>query len=146
MTDAQPNDIQADDAPNQSPSTPIALAVGVDVIARERIFGVYARFGDRFLRRVFTDREREQAGGRIDKLVSRFAAKEAASKALGTGIGQIAWSELEIRRLPGGKPQLHLSGRAAERARELGLTAFDVSVSDTTSHVYAIVVGVGVAR
>ena len=131
---------------NTSHSTPIALAVGVDVIARERVMRAYDRFGERFLRRVFTEREVEEAGGRIEKLVSRFAAKEAASKALGTGIGQIAWRELEIQRLAGGKPALNLSGRAAQRARELGLTALDVSMSDTRTHVFAIVVGVGAAR
>lgn len=134
---------QTEVAPNTSDATPIALAVGVDVIARERVIQAYERFGERFLRRVFTEREVEEAGGRIEKLVSRFAAKEAASKALGTGIGQVAWRELEIRRLAGGKPALHLSGRAERRARELGLTTFDISVSDTRAHVFAIVVGVG---
>lgn len=128
------------------PSTPIALAVGVDVIARERVIQAYERFGARFLERVFTEREIEDAGGRIEKLVSRFAAKEAASKALGTGIGQIAWRELEIQRLRGGKPTLRLSGRAEQRARELGLTTFDVSMSDTRTHVFAIVVGAGASR
>lgn len=127
-------------------STPVALAVGVDVIARERVIRAYERFGERFLHRVFTDREVAEAGGRIERLVSRFAAKEAASKALGTGIGQIAWRELEIQRMPGGNPTLRLSGRAAERASALGLTAFDVSMSDTRTHVFAIVVGVGVTR
>lgn len=131
--------------PNVSLPTPIALVVGVDVIARERVVQAYERFGERFLHRVFTDRELAEAGGRIEKLVSRFAAKEAASKALGTGIGQIAWREMEIQRLPGGKPALRLWGRAEQRARELRLTTFDVSVSDTRTHVFAIVVGVGMA-
>ena len=130
--------------PQQPLPTPIALAVGVDVIERERVIQAYKRFGDRFLRRVFTDREVEQASGRIEKLVSRFAVKEAVSKALGTGIGKIAWREIEVQRLVGGKPALHLSGRAAERALSLGLSVFDVSVSDTTTHTFAIVVAAGV--
>lgn len=141
-----PEDEQTAAPLSASHSTPIALAVGVDVIARERVVQAYERFGVRFLNRVFTEREIEDAGGRIEKLVSRFAAKEAASKALGTGIGQIAWRELEIERLRGGKPALRLSGRAEQRARELGLMTFDVSMSDTRTHVFAIVVGVGAAR
>ena len=121
----------------------MALAVGVDLVERARLLQTYERFGERFLRRVFTPTELNQAGGRIERLMGRFAAKEACAKALGTGIGTISWQEIEIGRQDSGKPHLRLHGWAAERARILGLTAFDVSISDTATHVMALVVGVG---
>ena len=127
-------------APNASGATPVAVAIGVDLLERARLIGVYNRFGERFLRRVFTDREREQAGHRIYRLAGRFAAKEACSKVLGTGIGAVAWHEIEIVRQPTGKPTLELHGSAAARAQALGLIAFDVSISDTHDHVLAVVV------
>jgi holo-[acyl-carrier protein] synthase len=93
------------------------------------------------LRRVFTSGEIALAGGHVERLAGRFAAKEACAKALGTGIGQVSWQEIEIVRLPGGKPALRLSGQAAARAARLGLSAFDVSISDTHHHAVAVVVG-----
>jgi len=120
-----------------------AVVVGVDLVEHGRVVETHARFGERFLARVFTAREREQAGGRIARLAGRFAAKEACAKALGTGIGRhAAWHEIEIVRLPEGKPALELHGRAAERARALGIVALDVSISDTHEHALAVVVGV----
>lgn len=124
-------------------SAPLAIAIGVDLMESARLARTYDRFGAHFLHKVFTDLELEQAGGRIERLVGRFAAKEACAKTLGTGIGQVAWHEIEIVRLPGGKPTLRLHGRAAERAADLGLTAFDVSISDTHGHALAVVVGAG---
>lgn len=118
------------------------VVVGVDLIERARLVRTYARFGERFLRRVFTRTELEQAGWRIERLVSRFAAKEACAKALGTGMTSVAWRDIEVLRLPGGKPSLRLYGGAAARAVLLGLTAFDVSISDTDTHTMAVVVGV----
>ena len=119
------------------------VATGVDLIERARVQAAYARFGERFLRRVFTPLEREQAHDRIERLVGRFAAKEACAKMLGTGIGKVSWQEIEIVRQPGGNPLLCLRGAAATRAARLGLTAFDVSIADTGTHAIAIVVGVG---
>jgi holo-[acyl-carrier protein] synthase len=120
-----------------------AVVVGVDLLERRRVVQSHARFGERFLRRVFTEREVEQGRGEIERLAGRFAAKEACAKALGTGIGANAeWREIEIVRVPGGKPRLVLHGHAKERAAALGLTAFDVSISDTETHVMAVVVGV----
>jgi holo-[acyl-carrier protein] synthase len=126
-----------------APPTPMALAVGVDLLERARLMRTYERFGERFMRRVFTPTELDQAGGRIERLMGRFAAKEACAKALGTGIGAISWQEIEIVRQDSGKPHLRLHGWAAEHARTLGLSAFDVSISDTQTHVMAVVVGVG---
>jgi holo-[acyl-carrier protein] synthase len=125
------------------PPLPSALAVGVDLVERERLIRTWERFGDHFLRKVFTPTELEQAQGRIARLAGRFAAKEACAKALGTGIGAIGWHDIEIVRLPSGKPGLRLHGPAVARAQLLGLSAFDVSISDTHGHALAVVVGVG---
>lgn len=126
-------------APHQ-PNGLYAVAIGVDLVERARIVATHARYGERFLRRVFTESELALAGGRIERLASRFAAKEACAKALGTGIGAVSWREIEVVRLPGGKPELRLSGAASERAAALGFTAFDVSISDTHGHALAVVV------
>jgi holo-[acyl-carrier protein] synthase len=120
----------------------VPVAIGVDLIERTRVVRSYARFGERFLRRVFTATELEQANNQIERLVGRFAAKEACSKALGTGMITVAWREIEIIRGTGGKPVIRLHGRAAARAQMLGLTAFDVSISDTQDHAMAVVVAV----
>jgi holo-[acyl-carrier protein] synthase len=120
----------------------VAVAIGVDLIERRRLLATYVRFGDRFLQRVFTATERAEAGGRIERLAGRFAAKEACAKALGTGIGAIAWREIEIVRLPSGRPSIRLSGAAAALATRLGLDAFDLSISDTHEHALAVVVAV----
>lgn len=133
--------------PYPSPETPVAVVVGVDLLERGRMARIYARRGDRLLERLFTPREVTEAKGDITRLESRFAAKEACAKALGVGIGKvIAWREIEIIRLPGGKPALCLSGGAQERAAELGISAFDLSISDTAGLVMAVVVGVAAPR
>jgi holo-[acyl-carrier protein] synthase len=120
-----------------------AVVIGVDLFERDRLGASYARHGERLLRRLFTPLEVEQAQGDIPRLASRFAAKEACAKALGAGIGKvISWQDIEIGRLPGGKPALTLRGGAIARARELGLTAFDLSIADTGTLVIAVVAGV----
>lgn len=119
------------------------VVVGVDLLERARLLRTHARFGERFLRRVFTPTELTEAGWRVERLMGRFAAKEACAKALGTGMVSVAWREIEVLRLPGGKPALRLHGRAAARATALGLLAFDVSISDTATQTMAVVVGVG---
>jgi len=125
------------------PETPTGVVVGVDLLARGRLQRSYARLGERLLQRLFTPREVAEARGQISRLEGRFAAKEACAKALGVGIGRIAsWQEIEIVRLPSGKPALSLRGGAAARAQALGVTAFDVSISDTRELVMAVVVGV----
>ena len=116
------------------------MAIGVDLIERSRLLRSYEQFGERFLRRVFTATELAQADYQVERLVGRFAAKEACSKALGTGMISVAWREIEIIRTTGGKPSIRLHGRAAARAQLLGLTAFDVSISDTHDHAMAVVI------
>jgi holo-[acyl-carrier protein] synthase len=120
-----------------------AVSVGIDVIEIARIARTIADFGDRFLRRVYTERERERYGSRISELAARFAAKEATSKALGTGIRGIRWQEMEVLSNRRGKPVLILHGGASERAAALGLVAFDVSLTHSRTEAMAFVVALG---
>lgn len=98
--------------------------IGVDLVHLPRLRQVVARWQDRFLRRVFTDAEIAYCRARRDPiphLAARFAAKEAALKALGTGLRLgIRWRELEVRREPGRPPVLVLSGRSREISRARG--------------------------
>lgn len=116
------------------------VAVGIDVIEIDRIQRSLSRFGERFLHRVYTDHERERYATRVPELAARFAAKEATSKALGTGIRGIRWREMEILSNRRGKPILVLHGNAAARAAALGLMAFDVSLTHSRSEAMAFVV------
>jgi holo-[acyl-carrier protein] synthase len=122
------------------------VVVGVDLVEVARISQTVARFGQRFLQRVFTPEELQESQLRILWLAGRFAAKEACAKALGTGIGAgAAWREIQVLRQPTGKPALRLQGAAAARAASLGLYAFDLSISHTHEHALAVVVAL-VAR
>lgn len=116
------------------------VAAGVDIIEIARIERTLADFGERFLRRVYTERERERYGTRPSELAARFAAKEATSKALGTGIRGIRWREMEVLSNRRGKPVLVLHGGAAERAANLGLVAFDISLTHSRTDAMAFVV------
>jgi holo-[acyl-carrier protein] synthase len=117
------------------------VAIGVDIIEIARIERTMLDFGERFLRRVYTEKERERFRSRPSELAARFAAKEATSKALGTGIRGIRWREIEVLSNRRGKPVLVLHGSAAERAAQLGLTAFDVSLTHSRTDAMAFVVG-----
>ena len=127
--------------PELDPERCGAVAVGIDTIEIARIERTLADFGDRFLQRVYTERERERYGSRISELAARFAAKEATSKALGTGIRGIRWREMEVLANRRGKPVLILHGRAAERAALLRLVSFDVSLTHSRTDAMAFVVG-----
>lgn len=116
------------------------VSVGIDVIEIARIQRTLTDFGERFLRKVYTERERERYASRVSELAARFAAKEATSKALGTGIRGIRWREMEVLSNRRGKPVLVLHGGAADRAQELGLVAFDVSLTHSRTDAMAFVV------
>ncbi len=119
------------------------LSTGVDLIEVTRIEAAIARYGERFLQHVFTAGELAYCRGRPHQLAARFAAKEAVSKVLGTGIQHrdgIAWHEIEVVSDPRGKPSVQLTGRAAQRAGEIGLSAFALSLSHTREHAIAFVV------
>lgn len=119
---------------------------GVDMIEVERIDHAILRHGDRFFERFFTPQELIDAAGHTPALAARFAAKEAVSKALGTGIGDIGWKEIEIVNGPRRQPLLRLHGRARQRSGELGVEAWAVSMSHTHEHALAIAVGYGPAE
>ncbi|WP_420627357.1 holo-ACP synthase [Candidatus Leptofilum sp.] len=119
------------------------LAVGVDMIEIARIERGIARHGDRFLRRFFTAQEIGYCNGRLPSLAGRFAVKEAVGKALGTGIGDINWTDVEVMCDERGKPQLHLHNRAHELASSKGLVQWDISLSHTDTHAIGFVVALG---
>jgi len=120
------------------------IGTGVDLIEIERIAHSIERYGERFLRRVYTDHEIAYCSGKrssAESFAARFAAKEAGAKALGTGISRgVTWTEFQIARQPGGRPILELRGRAALLAGELGVKTISLSLTHTGSLAMATVV------
>jgi holo-[acyl-carrier protein] synthase len=94
----------------------MVLATGVDIIEIQRVKNVVSRHGEHYLERVFTPAERELCGMRSESLAARFAAKEAVAKALGSGIGEVTFQDIEILQDEQGAPVLHLHGKAATKA------------------------------
>lgn len=119
------------------------LSSGIDLIEIDRIQRTLDRYGERFLKRVYTPAEIQQARGSAPELAARFAAKEAASKALGTGIGPISWVEIETLNHTSGKPILHLSGRAKSIAEARGYQTWSVSLTHSREMAAAVVVCLG---
>jgi len=116
------------------------LRAGVDMIEVERIDQAILRHGDRFFSRFFTKQELIDSNGRTTTLAARFAAKEAVAKALGTGIGEVGWLEIEILTGPRREPILLLHGDALRVSRQLGLSHWTISLSHTHEHAVAVVV------
>ena len=121
----------------------IHISSGVDLIEIERVTQAIERHGERFLNRIFTPQELAELKGNPASLAGRFAAKEAAAKALGTGIGLVAWQEIEILRGPAREPLLFLHGAAAELAAQKHLTKWTVSLSHTETLAVAAVFAIG---
>jgi holo-[acyl-carrier protein] synthase len=129
------------------------ISSGIDLIEIDRIEKALERHGDRFLKKIFSATELERlvkfkerkVNPRIiaAELAARFAAKEACSKALGTGIGPVSWKEMEILNEPSGKPVLRLSGKAAQIAGFLGYTSWSVSLTHSNEMAGAVVVAAG---
>ncbi len=119
------------------------LSSGIDLIEIERVRAAIERHGDKFIARIFTEYEQKECKGRIPSLAARFAAKEAVAKALGTGIGDVSWLDIEIRGDENNAPRLYLSGMAETKAKEKGLTDWSVSLSHTETHATALVVVLG---
>lgn len=115
------------------------LRVGVDMIEVERIERAMARHGERFFARFFTETERVQANDIPARLAARFAAKEAVAKALGTGIGDVRWIDIEVHSDARGRPHLKLHNTAADIAAGLGLSSWQVSLSHTRDLAIAFV-------
>lgn len=116
------------------------LAAGVDLVDVSRIERSLARFGNRFLHRIFTPAEVASCSGRPASLAARFAAKEATAKLLGSGIGVIGWRDIEVERNDDGKPSLVLHGPAAAKFRELGHRSIAISLSHDRAVAIAMVV------
>ncbi|MBV9342227.1 MAG: holo-ACP synthase [Acidobacteria bacterium] len=120
------------------------VGTGIDIAEVLRIGESIERFGERFLRRVFTEGEIlycESKANRIERYAARFAAKEAAMKALGTGWNHgVRWRDIEVFRQPGSRPSLRFHGRAAELVTLLKTTNVALSLSHTPDHAIASVV------
>lgn len=120
------------------------LGIGVDLVECARIQHSIDRFGDRFLHRVFTEGEIRYSNSMkfpARHLAARFAAKEAVSKAFGTGIGKaMGWRDIDIRRKPSGEPYLVFTGPAEELARSRALKKALITLSHTEQHAMACVV------
>ena len=120
----------------------------MDIVEVARVAAVADRHGERFLRRVFTPLEVEKVHGvRAQYLASRFSAKEAAFKALGTGWGGgVRWTDVEVDNLPSGQPILTLSGAARARADALGVERIHLTISHTAQYATAQVILEGDSR
>jgi holo-[acyl-carrier protein] synthase len=120
------------------------VGTGIDIAEVPRIEASIARFGQRFLRRVFTEDEIrycESKANRVERFAARFAAKEAAMKALGTGWNHgVAWRDVEVRRAAGGRPTIIFHGKAAEFAARLGAAHIALSLSHTEEYAIAQVI------
>ncbi|MGA9822014.1 MAG: holo-ACP synthase [Desulfobaccales bacterium] len=119
--------------------------VGVDLVKVARLAAAIRRYGERFLNRVFTPQEIAHCRGKRGSdsgFALRFAAKEAFSKALGVGLrrGGIRWREVEVVPDSMGKPELKVSGRAAQLCQEAGITGMHLSLSDEDGQGVAVVI------
>jgi holo-[acyl-carrier protein] synthase len=129
------------------------ISSGIDLIEINRIEKALERHGARFMERIFSetelDRLRKFQARKANphliaaEIAARFAAKEACSKALGTGIGPVSWKEMEILNERSGKPVLRLTGRAAQIAGFLGYTTWSVSLTHSKEFASAVVVCAG---
>jgi holo-[acyl-carrier protein] synthase len=120
------------------------VGTGIDIVEVPRITESIERFGDRFLRRVFTEEEIQYCDGkanRVERYAARFAAKEAAMKALGTGWNRgVRWRDIEVVRVRGGRPTIKFYGVAAEFAAKLGTKNVALSLSHTPQQAIANVI------
>jgi holo-[acyl-carrier protein] synthase len=120
------------------------VGTGIDLIEVDRIRRAVERHGDRILARLFTPAELAycQAGGKAQfhRMAARFAAKEAALKAIGLGLSGVKWTEVEVVRLPSGQPSLRLSDRLTQIAAERSIRSFQLSLSHAQAYAIAQVV------
>jgi holo-[acyl-carrier protein] synthase len=120
------------------------VGMGVDIVEVPRIRAAVERFGDRFLHRLFTAAEIkycESKANKFERFAARFAAKEAALKAIGTGLSRgISWQDVEVVREPSGRPTLSFTGKAAEFAARLGARRSSISLTHTEQTAFAQVI------
>jgi holo-[acyl-carrier protein] synthase len=119
------------------------VGTGIDIVEIDRIAQSIARYGTRFLTRVFTTEEItycQRKKNSAESFAARFAAKEAGAKALGTGIQHgVTWKELEVRREPGQRPNLYFTGRARDIAAKLGVRHISLSLTHSATLAMAAV-------
>jgi holo-[acyl-carrier protein] synthase len=120
------------------------VGTGIDLAEVPRIRHSIERFGDRFLKRIYTAGEIrycDSKANRVERYAARFAAKEAAMKALGTGWSHgVRWRDCEVSRMPGGRPTIVFHGRAGEIASKLGVSNAALSISHTEEQAIAQVI------
>lgn len=120
------------------------ISVGTDILKIDRIEAVVERQGDKFVKRILTEVEREEyksSGQPVRLLAKRFAAKEAVAKALGTGIGRgVSWQDIQLVHNAEGAPGVHLSGGALQVAKARGGQQVAISLSDELDYVVAFAV------
>ncbi len=116
------------------------IYTGVDLIEIDRIAKVRDLYPVRFLNKVYTDGEQRYARNRAPQLASRFAAKEAVMKALGTGVRGVPWRSVEVTRKRGGPPEITLHGPARARAEKMGVKRIALSLSHSREFAIASVV------
>lgn len=120
------------------------VGTGIDLAEVPRIRASIERYGERFIRRIYTPGEIayvERKAGRFERYAARFAAKEAGMKAIGTGWrGGVRWQDFEVRNLPSGRPTLLLHGKAAEYAARLGVKRIALSLTHTAEQGMAFVI------
>ena len=120
------------------------VGTGVDLAEVDRIRESIERFGEKFLKRIYTEREIayvERKANKYERYAARFAAKEAGMKAIGTGWRKgVRWQDFEVVNLPSGRPTLKLHGVAAEFAARLGVTNIQLSITHTTQSGLAYVI------
>lgn len=120
------------------------VGTGIDIAEVPRIRRTMERFGERFLQRIFTSGEIrycDSKANRVERYAARFAAKEAAMKALGTGWNHgVRWRDCEVARMPGGRPTISFHGKAAEFASRLGVKQAALSLSHTSQQAIAQVI------
>jgi holo-[acyl-carrier protein] synthase len=120
------------------------IGLGVDIVETSRIADLMGNHPERFLERCFTQAEQRDSQStkrQLEHLAARFAAKEAALKALGTGWSQgIGWTDIEVVRAESGRPSLKITGRAGEIADERGIASWHLSLSHISTHAVASVI------
>jgi holo-[acyl-carrier protein] synthase len=130
--------------PSRREKGSMIVGMGIDVEEVQRVQGAMERQGERFLRRIFTEKERaycEQFKDKYERYAGRFAVKEAAMKALGTGWSRgVRWVDIEVLRLPGGRPTLELKGEARKIADRLGVKNIAISITHTPTQAMAQVI------
>ena len=122
----------------------MVVGTGIDIAEVARIASTIERFGKRFIERVFTEGEIqycESKANKAERYAARFAAKEAGMKAIGTGWNRgVRWRDIEVQRMPGGRPTLVFHGRGMEFLAQLGATRAHLSLTHTKDSAMAFVV------